>query len=203
MKFFTKIVLTLSLLVSSSSCIEDAGNAPTQSCNPCKVFVTAATSQGNFGTVTAADQICATDTRHPGDGTYKALVAYENGSRRACTTQNCQTGGKSEGADWVLQPNATYTRLDGTVIGTTNSAALFTFPLTNAISATAGRAWTGLAFPEWTTPTGEACTNWTSTAASAPPGGGTSTIQDGSSFNMAFAFGTNCNQNNSLICVEQ
>ncbi len=203
MNLFYKILLTLSLPIILSSCFEDGGNAPTGSCNPCKVFVTAATFQGNFGTVTAADQICATDIRHPGDGTYKALITYENGSRRACTSANCETAGASEGVDWVLQPNTTYTRLDGTVIGKTTSAAILPLPLTNPFSATAGRAWTGFSVPAWTSPVNQGCNNWTSTASMAPPGGGSSTINDGSNFNMAFAFGVNCSGSISLICVEQ
>lgn len=197
-----KYCLIISLLAVAVSCGQD-GNAPSMSCNPCKIFITATTSQGNIGASGVADQICETDANNPGDGTYKALLAYDNGSRRACTSQNCQTGGISENVDWVLRPNTTYTRVDGTVIGTTTSVAIFTFPLTNALSASAGGAWTGLDFPEWTTPANFACSNWTSTASSGPPAGGASMINDGSSYNSAFAFGRNCNANLSLICVEQ
>jgi len=131
---------------------------------------------------------------------YKALLISAN--RIACTTVNC-SGGSIENSNWILQPNTTYTRLDGTVIGVTNSSGIFDLPLTNSFSSSFGVAWTGFdnASP-WTLNTDQNCTNW-STTGGAPPASGASLLDDGSSFNAAFAFGKNCNENLNFICVEQ
>lgn len=61
--------------------------------------------------------------------------------------------------DWVLRPDTVYTRPDGTVIMTTNSASIRVFGpnLTNAIGTSPDPTWTGLN-ADWTTAGG--CVNW-------------------------------------------
>lgn len=175
-------------------------------CNPCKIFVTATATQGNFGSSAVADQICANDVNKPNDGDlYKALVAYGNGSRRACTTANCATGGLNENVDWVLHASTSYTRVDGTAIATTDGAGIFTsFPLANAVSTTALEAWTGFtnATP-WTSASTDNCTNWTSAAPAGPPGGTTGVINVTANYGSVFAFNYACNQSKRFICVQQ
>ena len=85
-----------------------------------------------------------TDSNYPGSGTYKALIT-DGTNRVACTSANCATGGAGENINWVLTPSTEYFRTDGTTeIGVTTSAGIFSFPLSNAITAS-GVAWTGFA----------------------------------------------------------
>ena len=84
-------------------------------------------------------------------------------TRRACLSASCATSGTLEHIDWVLVPNTRYIRADGsTVIGTTDTNGLFTFPLTNSYLAFADATpgiWTGLT-NEWQG-TSYACNHWT------------------------------------------
>jgi len=96
------------------------------------------------------DNICNNEALAKGLNieTYKALVQANNSGtyktwRKACQTANCGTGGASEHINWVLSPNQEYIREDGTIIGTTNSAGIFTFPLDNSFTGTADKFWTG------------------------------------------------------------
>lgn len=200
-----KIILLLSCFSIVACSASDETTFDSEDCNPCKMFVTQTATTGNFGSASVADLICANDPNNPNDGkTYKALIAYGNGSRRACTSVNCGTGGASENVDWVLHASTSYTRADGTAIATTTVAGVFTsFPLGNSVSSTAGiQAWTGFdpANP-WTSPVAENCSNWTS--ASALDAGTTGVIDNATNFNLAFAFNYNCNQSKRFICVEQ
>lgn len=98
------------------------------------------------------------DTNYPGTGTYKAMLV--DNTRTACTTANC-SGGTSENLNWVLQANRTYNRVsDGATVGTTTSARIFTFPLTNVVGGAVNNIWTALK-ADWTTGAGT-CSNWTS-----------------------------------------
>jgi hypothetical protein len=114
--------------------------------SPRRIFVTSNPSKGNLGGISGADTKCLTDSNNPlgpGNGNWKAMVV-DGSARRACTTDGC-SGGLSEQIDWVLKPNTTYARPDGTIIATTNPVGLFTFPLNNAIAQLSGvYAWTGL-----------------------------------------------------------
>jgi len=89
-----------------------------------RIFRTIASSNGNLGGVSGADSSCNTRAGVLGIGSSKAILAAS--TRRACTTANC-SGGISENLDWVLKPNFTYYRPDGTRIMTTNSSAIFPF----------------------------------------------------------------------------
>ena len=203
---FKKAILLLTCFSIFACAKSPETTFESDNCNPCKMFVTATAVQGNFGAASVADLICANDANKPNDGdTYKALVTYGNGTRRACTTANCATGGKTENVDWVLYASTNYTRVDGTAIATTDGAAIITsFPIANAVSTTALEAWTGFTNnPAWTSAATDNCTNWTSTAASGPPGGSTGIVNNTTNFNLVFAFGYNCNQSKRLICVQQ
>jgi hypothetical protein len=171
------------------------GGGSAAGCTTCRIFVTAATTNGSFGSVAAGDSLCAADANKPATGTYKAMIVDETGARRACSTASCG-GGASENLNWVLKPSTAYTRSDGTVIGTTGANGIFGFPLTNGFAA-AGSIWTGFFF-DWTTFAGATCTSWSNAGGSARYGvasttGSTAISQSSSAGTTLF----------SLACVEQ
>lgn len=147
-----------------------------------------------FQAAAIADTLCAGDASLPlGGGTYKALLA--GSTRVACTSANCVTGGATENADWVLAASQAYMRPDGTLIGTTTANAIFTFNLTNAISATAAGPMTGLN-ADWTT--GNNCTDWSAGSGDFVTADATAT--NSSAINSADVA---CPTQRPLICVEQ
>lgn len=165
---------------------------------PKRIFVTtSAFYNGNLGGASGADTKCMTDASKPNSSTYKAMIA-DGSTRRACTTANC-SGGISENLGWVLLPNQVYVRSDGvTTIATTNSAAIFTFPLTNAIQASGTNIWTGLAV-DFTNNGPGTCTGWTTTAGNGSSG--TSGATNNTSINAVAS--QPCGGSISLYCVEQ
>jgi hypothetical protein len=123
------------------------------------IYLTGTPKKANFGGISAADAEC--NDSPPTAGTYKALLV-DGTTRVACTSADCTTNGAAEGVDWVLAPNTTYVRADGTtVIGTTTSAAVFSFPLDASIGDSAYTYWTGLD-ADWTT-SDDSCSGWTQT----------------------------------------
>lgn len=122
-----------------------------------RIFVTSTAYNGNLGGIAGADTKCNADANKPAGGqTYKAMIV--NGTtRRACNDPNC-TSTSGNNIDWALKTNTPYIRPDGTNIKTTNSGAVFTFNLSNAISSVSGQTWTGMR-DDWTTSTSH-CTNW-------------------------------------------
>lgn len=166
-----------------------------------RIFITAVAPSGggNFGGVAGGDTLCTTDANRPALGTYKAMIVGTG--RVACTTANCGTGGASEHTDWVLAPNMNYVRTDNTLIATSTSAGIFSFPLTAgfAPSGTNPELWTGLT-STWLTSGGANCTNWTTTG-----GTGIVGIADLTTSGAINIYSQNCNRNDSqrLACVEQ
>lgn len=148
---FCVSVFTLFLLCSCRLFDSSATVAPItedQECTTCRIFVSATTTQGDFGGAEQADTICEEDTNNPDDGaTFKALV-YDAGLRRACSTDLCSGAGEAEHIDWVLKSDTDYTRLDGTPIATTDANGLLPDTLTNAISATSSTVWHGILYQE-------------------------------------------------------
>jgi hypothetical protein len=132
--------------------------------SPRRIFVTSNSYQGNLGGISGADAKCLNDSNNPlgpGNGNWKAMVV-DGSARRSCTTDGC-SGGLGEQIDWVLKPNTTYARPDGTIIATTNPVGLFTFFLENAIAPLPSvYAWTGLS-SSWQTDTNH-CGGWTNTS---------------------------------------
>ncbi len=114
-----------------------------------KIFVTSTSSTGNLGGISGADATCASEATMFGyTGTYKALL----GSASRSTSSN-----------WVLAANTLYVQAGNTsnVIGTTNSSAIFTFPLTNSFGTISTTSWTGLT-SAWAVAS-DTCLNWTDT----------------------------------------
>lgn|GEM_PF-3387660 len=166
----------------------------TIACNPCRIFITATTSNGNLGGVTGAQAKCDADANKPTTGTFKVYLKASNGT----SSGNIVKGVK-------------YTRVDGTVI--VNSAyangylvdpELFTSThVTSPISSsTLSTAWIGYSG----TATGGNCLNWTS--ASALNAGAGLYIRAGIAYNQdqigdGDVLGGNCSSSRSLICIEQ
>lgn len=117
-------------------------------CTTCRIFLSFTSYGGNLGGLAGADAKCMTDSNKPVTGTFKALLGSQ-WARMACVTADC-SGGISENSGWVLYPNTPYTRNDGTPVGTTNSSAIFAFPLTNSIDTSNVYVMTGIA-TDWTT----------------------------------------------------
>jgi hypothetical protein len=160
---------TLVLAISMGDVDDLAGNAgsgtPTVTLTHLltkKVFLSTANYSAGLGGISGADSKCTSDPNNPHDGaTYKAMLV-DGSNRVACTSANCTTGGASENVDWVLAANTTYVQSDGvTVIGTTTSAGIFTFPLTNRLSARNAYAWTGLRSDFTSLGLGSTCNHWT------------------------------------------
>ncbi|HET8938889.1 MAG TPA: DUF1554 domain-containing protein [Polyangiales bacterium] len=97
-------------------------------------YLSTNTMASDFGGPTAADTLCSTlrDPRAATDVTPRAFLASGN-TRRACSTANCTN--PSENVDWVLLGNEAYYNTDGGIIGTTNAAGIFSFPLTNVMAS--------------------------------------------------------------------
>ncbi|HRP70608.1 MAG TPA: DUF1554 domain-containing protein, partial [Turneriella sp.] len=162
------------------------------------IFFTSSASSGSFGGASGADAKCNAAANKPNTSTYKAIIG--GGGRTACTTANCGTGGATEHTDWVLLPTQRYTRSDGTEIGTTNTAGIFIFPLTNAVSTSSSSPWTGLS-TTWLT--SFSCSNWSTTTGTGTAGV-TSYV---SSMVLDAGFGggngLGCSVNYPLYCAEQ
>lgn len=186
-------------------CGQSSGNAPSISgdstgggggssgaCNPCKIFTTSSTYQGDFGltansSAAAADAACSRDSNKPNDGsTYKALFMSPT---------------RDLSSDWVLHPNTTYVRADGTTVitSTDSSGKLDTLNFTNSISATADYYWTGIK-TGWATNMTSNCDLW---------GDGTNSftgaVGNGSSTGYASvgATGKTCDNSYGFYCVQQ
>ncbi|MBL8020283.1 MAG: DUF1554 domain-containing protein [Leptospirales bacterium] len=168
-----------------------------------RIFLSATTHDGNFGTIAAADSICNNDANRPAaTSNYKALLV-DAVNRTACSSTNCATSGILENVDWVLQPNTTYYRTNGTTpIFTTNAAAIAIFNLTNSITGTAAVYWTGMrGTPNtWQGSTANRCNFWTDGSAGFQGGTGLGNSVNNSSIRNT---SPNCNVLQSLLCVEQ
>ena len=165
------------------------------------IFITAATTTGNIGSIAAADALCAADANKPDAGTYKAMIV-DGPNRQACTSAGCTVGGASEHTDWVLSASTAYYRPDGTTaIATTTSNGVFNLvtELTNSFSATSYGVWSGM-LGDWTTSPGGSCTNWSSSAGGESANYGDTSKKDTNAISTAVQA---CSTSSYLACVEQ
>lgn len=167
-----------------------------------KIFITADVASGNLAAIggqatgtAGADAICQSQAGTYGITTAKAMLS-DNSTRIACTSANC-SGGTAGRLDWVLAPNTLYTRVDGTVIGTTTADAIFDLPLTNAVSAVSADVWTGLS-SDWRS-NASACGTFNSTA-----GNGVAASGNSKTSTALYGAAIACtNATFGLYCVEQ
>jgi len=149
-----------------------------------KIFVTEAAHNGNFGGLAEADAICASQATMSGySGTYKALLG---------------TSARNTSSNWVLTANTEYVQAGSSkVIGTTNSSAVFTFPLTNSFGTISTMSWTGLT-SNWAV-SSDNCSDWTDGNVNGNTGNNEAT----DSTAIAGSIPEYCGFLNTLICVEQ
>jgi hypothetical protein len=171
-----------------------------------RIFVTDGSFTGNLGGVSGADLLCQGDANHPGAGSFKALLA-DGVNRRACVmgNENCQP---ADHLDWVMAPNVTYVRRDGTtVIGQANAAGIIPFndgaQLANSIGTSDVQAFTGLS-SDWSLYSGCGgtcnCTGFTSADGSdLGPVGVASMVNQNAIGDTAIS----CSASAHLYCVEQ
>jgi hypothetical protein len=162
-----------------------------------RTFLSSSALNGSMGGITGADTICNSDGAKPSilPNVYKAMLV-DGVSRKASTTANAGDGQ----IDWILLPNTSYFRTDGTTqIMTTNANSIFVFgSLTNSFLTTMTSYWTGLN-ADWTT-FGSHCTNWTMTGGNSRAGDGTPT--NGNS--ITGMSNINCNVTTPyLLCIQQ
>lgn len=166
-----------------------------------RIFITAATYNGNLGGVAGADAKCSSDTVRPNDGSsYRALVVDNSGTaRRACTNSNCTN--PAENLNWAFKPSTAYVRAsDSTTIMTTNAAGIFPFgTLTNSFTSGATVSyWTGLR-NTWESSSND-CSDWTSSAGGSNGRTGDSSATDSTSIRNNTP---SCSTQWYLLCVEQ
>lgn len=148
------------------------------------IFVTDSVMAGDIGSIANADLMCTNDENYPGSGTYKAMI--DDGATRTATV------------DWVLAADMTYTRTDGTVIGTTNASATFDFDITSPIDPAGGVTWTGLNY-NWTSEVNN-CLAWTSASVTEHGSVGRADAVDS---NLITSTTAQCDQSKYLYCVQQ
>jgi hypothetical protein len=169
-----KFIIVLTIILIAVSCGKSDEAASTNySCginNYCIIFVSNTTTDGDIdGTgdndgsngIEEADTICNADSNKPNSSTYKAMIV-DGLNRVACTTAGC-SGGTAEHVDWVLQASTEYRQIDEfTVIATTTTAGIFSFPLDNTVESptSTNTLWTGLNNTSWTTGS-STCSAWT------------------------------------------
>eukprot|EP00301_Raphidiophrys_heterophryoidea_P020582 c5230_g1_i1.p1 GENE.c5230_g1_i1~~c5230_g1_i1.p1 ORF type:complete len:582 (+),score=138.34 c5230_g1_i1:1-1746(+) len=123
----------------------------------------------SFNGLKAADMICQLDGEKLAGGadiTWKAMItdtaSCSDGvvplpCRRATILPDMGDGQR----DWILSPNAAYYRDDNkTLVGYTNDAGLFAFPLINQVNDKCSNPISGMDF-SWITRDGLNCEDWT------------------------------------------
>lgn len=178
------------------------GPGPDPLCNPCRIFTSDNTYEGDLGGIAGADAKCndEMDLSHPGDGTFKAMLS-DGTNRIACTSDSCGVDGAAEHVDWVLRPNVVYTRVDGTVIKQTMATiGIFEYDLDNPVwsGGMQGDPWTGMQ-GNWLA-TASNCAGWTNNTTGSGTRGYNPAV-DGSFLGIA---PNDCAaQPRELYCVEQ
>lgn len=145
------------------------------------------------GGFAGADRFCMTDDANPGAGTFKALIGGTE--RSICADADCAGGANP--VDWVLQPETTYTRVDGAVMFTTNADGIFTdWPMPQELAPGRNQA-SGLD-KDWTIREDLHCDNWTHPSDAMVAVGWTASL-DGGFLNGGLL---KC-ERLPLVCVEQ
>jgi hypothetical protein len=190
--FIMAVIITGALALLTLGCDKekDSNSSPflllgLMNQGPKRIFVTDAVHNGNFGGVSGADAFCMNETD---SGTWKAIIASSE---------------RTFGSNWVLKPDTTYYRLDGTTeIFTTNEDAVFDFSgadFTNPISTSDVQTWTGMN-DEWDNMSGIDCSDWNEGAGSSNGRTGDANATDSTVLYLGEA-GSSFEAH--VICVEQ
>jgi surface protein len=147
---------------------------------PLSIFITESVYSGNLGGITGADAKCASDTNHPGIGTYKALLG---GTARS----------QSPVFDWILAASTVYQRLDNVSVMTTTASKNFN-SISAAFELSGDVFWTGIDSASWSV-AGTHCNDWTSDLNSMS--GTVSSVSTWSSSTET------CDQLKPILCIEQ
>ncbi len=149
------------------------------------MFVSNTGTNANFGGTAGVDALCTSSV--PASvpaGTYRGLVMTP--------TRNQSTG-------WVLLGSQEYRRSDGAVIGRTNAARVFSFPLDNPVQTAAVSIFTGITVVDANTwSVGTNCTDWTSNISTGLIGTSNSTTST-----LVANGATSCATSLSVYCVQQ
>lgn len=155
------------------------------------IFVAATSPNAQYGGVTGADVFCSNTKPAglPGAGSdYKALLLSST---------------RNQGTGWVLSAGAEYRRSDGLVVGRTNSARVFIFPLTNPVQDSGINIRTGaLVVDDNTWSTGTNCSDWDAFIASGESGFSSATSVEMIRRNPPTST-TSCAGSESIYCVQQ
>lgn len=189
--FVTISILTIvscgkGVIKSSSSSDNSAGGSQEN----LRIFMTDTDYQGDsVGGLAGADTKCndLNDANHPQSGNYKAMLFIPNS--------------RDVNNSWIMAASTTYTRTDGTIIGTTNAQGVFvtmSFRINNA----GPRIWTG-AQTDWTAHPTNNCNGWNAGAGN----GNVGEPSDTTVSEVLWAGGntvSNCQtQSRHLVCIEQ
>jgi len=184
LSIFSAVILSLALFAGAC----DSSSAKSSY----RIFISATTTNGYTGdppgTVEGADGICSSDSNNPDDGTvFKAMIGSDTNDYFRDRSQN-----------WVLEAKSQYTRLDGTIIGTTDSEAKFKLPLENSMSDTTTFVWSGLDNDMLTAKNN--CGDWWYSTKSYTGTGGYTNATTSNAWNV---YAPTCDSEYSIICVEQ
>ncbi|AOP32970.1 hypothetical protein A0128_03260 [Leptospira tipperaryensis] len=202
----------LLLLLGAGAITTGAGGTTTET--KLRVFVTAASFDGNLGGVNGADTKCAADANKPSTGTYKAFITGNsgaNGVRYACLNDvtNCPTNPGAGTKNWVLQASTSYYRVDQSTKVFTTSALGLIGTVHTSIQVSAASYWTGFVttVTDWSaTPGAAVCDLSATTAWTDNQGTNSGAVGDAASAALASikALNTqNCGSTKKLLCVEQ
>ncbi|TGM73390.1 DUF1554 domain-containing protein [Leptospira mtsangambouensis] len=161
--------------------------------NEKRLFLSASAYRGGeFGGISGADAICASDAKCPNGSICKAMILNAV-MRVASVTANIGDGQ----IDWVLHPNTHYYMPDGTTfVSNTNSTSLLQIPFSNVIDSVSSGVWLG-SFSGWVIGANH-CINWSDITV----------MNTGYVFRTQYTdntlFGGNysCSNQANLLCVE-
>lgn len=154
---------------------------------------TGGSSVGGFKKITFGTNISGSGDHGVADADLKCGAGY-----KALIGSSIE---RSPNLNWVLKANTEYRRADGvTIIGKTNSNAVFTFPLTNSFGATAGSYFTGIQ-ADWTIDTTKNCSDWGSMADDRTYGNALSVTSTAIAENISDCGTTG--PVTAIVCVEQ
>jgi hypothetical protein len=164
-----------------------------------RVFITNSSFTGNLpisgggiNGVSAADNLCNTDSNKPSSGNYAALI-FQNTIRQVLPSE----------INWIIKANSAYVRVDQTPLFISNiNKIVNSNSIFNTISNEEIKEyWTGFRNSPFEWEEGFACNSWNDGTNSHVARVGISNSRDYSTF--GFQNLANCNSFKHLLCIEQ